>query len=231
MCNHKNLQADSEGFLVCTDCGKVMEQIYNYNYEDLSQKFSQLSFHPSKEHVLDILAHFHVYSESVATEVINLYDTIKIKIFQGTLIKKRDRDILAYSIWEIFNRMNSPRSPLEISIILEVNENSILNIEKHMSLNSTYCSPLSYVDRICANLYLPYYISKKVKEYIMNRYTVGFYKPETIIASTILLVIEEMRKEMNEKDFLKDFTVKYLSEALNISSVGIYKVKNELLSV
>lgn len=137
-----------------------------------------------KEAILDALEVLHMRSESVASKTYDLFLQLD---GHSKPFASGNRAKLAYAMWEALNREEIPRSVRVIADLFSVTPNSMLKVEKHYKLTSTFLEFSDYVKPICAFLSMRYPLTlvvlnivKDIQDRFCGR------QPETFIAAVIV---------------------------------------------
>ena len=101
--------------------------------------------------------------------------------------------VLAFLLWEMMNRYDSPRPPHQIAFVLGTTTQDMQKAEKDLGISPTYCKPSAYVEKICGDLGLnvSYKMVGIIKSVVqcVDHY---MHKPETIIGAVILQIISTL---------------------------------------
>ena len=223
-CSHtQRIDDDHTGTEVCTECGLVLDTIYYapsyYNKTSCEPRLNE-TLQNAREKARDICAILLIESEVIIGDAVHLYEELAKK---NSIKRIKKRSLLAFCIWEALNRNDSPRSPQDIACAADIPAKDIRDVENTFDVKNTYCSPSSYVNRICACLHLSHNIRVGVSEIVSALYMFGSYRPENVIAACILLFVEEKRKR-SQSSFHPEITVKYLCSKLGTSSSTVSKL-------
>lgn len=236
-CDHaRRIDDDHTATEVCTQCGLVLDTIV------FPQCFQIDSYCPSEEslgtqnfkkidkdrrlrtQLRDICAYLHADGPHFQKQVFSYFRKLRK---HATAKRKNETSLLAYAVLESFNVNLAPRPPEEVAYAAGINKAEILEVEKALNISLTYCETEFYVYRICDSLYFPTFITEGVRSAVSKLTDIGSFKPESIVAATILLFLEKIKNERGVSLFPK-ITVKYLCTLLVVSSASICKIKRAI---
>jgi hypothetical protein len=139
------------------------------------------------------------------------------------------RTRLAYAFVEALARQGTPRSPLEITTRLDVRPRDFLLMENKCCTPASYSPPSQYVERACAFLELPFYVSMLAKK-LCERIEDDFfgYKPEGVVAACIAATLREIRNKEKMREMFGDLNADKIADVLGVSRGTVARCYNML---
>ena len=221
-CPHKStIDDDRDGVSICTDCGKIVEQILypytnsNYAMDNYSTQHSNIYYHIEEACNIGNLPDCLIeYTEEWYKRLKYHLTTIADKQMQ----KIKDKDLASYALADSLYIFETPRTLQEIESYTETSVEILCSIQKLMQNKSSIDSaddPTLYADRYCANLNLSFHHIKMIKGIIRNMFGLGHLCPNTIVATVIYLYQKEQKLGIKLKD---------ICEACIVSPGNIHKI-------
>lgn len=206
-CSHENSLDDyTTGDMVCAECGLVLGRLLG------GGKMTHASAHPPvyknlssygeymriREGFMHVCSSLNVDCGLVIDNAVDMFFKLTAKSGKTPVMNKAPCE-MAYAIWETLSRQKTPKSPLLICRICDVDPTSLLKLEKTLNLVPSYCAPSLYVEYACDCLEIPYGIAqlaKKLLEHVENEYF--GHMPEALAAASILNVKKRVWEEENK---------------------------------
>ena len=180
-------------------CGLVVQQLYLTEWQGVGSRDDSETLR-DKTSIITHLDFLLIQNTKIVDDALFIMSNIRKKI---RLVGNKRRICHAYAIWEALHINKCPRSLDEIATVCAVKESQILNFEKDLNLQHTYCSPTLYVERICDSLQLPYCFQAAIRCIIRNTPRLAQHKPSNIVVTIIIRLIELARKSENDLNSLR----------------------------
>lgn len=205
-CKHLNqLEDQHEGTIVCTDCGLVIsEQLFTSTF------CPQPIFEPSsqRQEILEILERLNLSKKYVQNVEKSINEMSKKK-------KKANQNILlAASVYDAVNRMDSSLSLRNVTAVSGVSGKKITSLNKSIHILKSE----NILEKYCKLNNLEYKDYSVIKEKL-SKYRVLGHNPLTLVGSMIY---------MHCKEYKIKNSMKSIAQTLGISTISIQRyIKNE----
>lgn len=234
-CSHNN-SIDDGGFQVCTDCGKVFENIKTYeastmtdgahNYYVDAKATNPISSSELvlRQEILDVLVMLHQDHDYIAEQVINF---LKQHLPSPPDVASMfPRGLVAFAIWEILNQNGCPHSPKHIAALCLVDVAVMLRAEKVLQVAPTYCRPSLYASRIVAELSLPRLLGPTM-ERIVETVDNFMHMPETIVGGA-LIRFQDVLMARRHYILPNEITCNRVGDVLGVAAMTLAKIRADL---
>lgn len=237
---HENTTFDVHtGEEICTTCGLVLDKGISPNdvmcYSTILEEKSstQLGFELMlRDKLLDICSILHFDGNALLIDTaLHLYlELTKLPISEKTGGKayssstaslqrqlfdhERNRECLAFCLWESLHRQGIAISAYKIAAVCEVLPSSLLKVEKDYKKSTTFCSLTEYVETCCNRLGFKYCFTKPTTQ-LANKVKCYFFgKNQDLIFIACLLSIYMHKKRYQAGDidpYLEDICTQHKS--------------------
>jgi|LakMenEpi03Aug12_release.lakeMendotaPanAssembly.Ray.scaffolds.fasta_scaffold06135_13 transcription initiation factor TFIIIB Brf1 subunit/transcription initiation factor TFIIB len=212
-CSHENQLIDYRGgFVVCGECGVVIEQVFESYSHERDETFCELSGKET-EFVKEMM------------ERLNLPNSIFSHIAKRILEKKDGKNvsetIMAHCLYTTLADLGIPFTVNDVNSITGINHSKISKDKKCKNSSVVIIKTEDILERACSKLNLNFKQFTLIKESIRN--TNNGFNPSTIISAHIYRFCRTNRLNI---------TLKQISSITGISCMSIqrYMKKNELSS-
>jgi transcription initiation factor TFIIIB Brf1 subunit/transcription initiation factor TFIIB len=218
VCGHQNTVDTCEGDNVCTDCGKVVGQVYE------TPPFFMGGCHEFVSPDVDMYEFIRDCGENaklppcVMKYAENHYSKIKV-----VLLKKCSKQsIAAYALYESLNMFEVPRLAEEIAYYTGVSITDIWRVESNLVVETTFDDPAKHIVSYCQQLNMSYSEQMTLKECvesIQEEGLIGTLRSNCLSAVLIYTYCKYAKKKI---------TLKKICETCDISATSVHRVIRQL---
>lgn len=207
-CSHDNTVITAEDECVCTQCGLVLQQLFNpstWHCFPVSDKDDITDF------LHDVGDRAHIPG-NIVVHAEHYYKKIK-----GLLPKFQNKILAAYALYESLNKFEVPRMAEEIEHYSGVKLKDIWSVESNLSLEIPLSDPINYVHRYCVLLNFSYTEQTTVRRTVwsIQCLPLGNLRCNCLVAVIIYLFCKEEKKKI---------TLRKICETCNISATSVHRV-------
>jgi transcription initiation factor TFIIIB Brf1 subunit/transcription initiation factor TFIIB len=211
-CSHSDtIDDDREGTCVCTQCGLVLEQLFQQQ-----QSFAvkdKIDFSNVFCFMKDVCANASIPNCLISYA----FDYFKLLKSDMVLKGKRFKDewLASYALYETLSRHKIPRTVNEMEYFTGVPMQTFWNIESCLSFNDTLNDSQDFVARFCTLLNISYLNAKCIESIVGKMKDVGEIRSSSIVAGVIYLYCRETACKIN---------LKTICEVCAVSTGNMYKI-------
>jgi transcription initiation factor TFIIIB Brf1 subunit/transcription initiation factor TFIIB len=214
VCSHHNTVDTAEGDNVCTDCGKVVGQIYAAAFSEQQQQRRFIS--PDQlmyEYIRDVGE-----NACIAGCVVKYAEGFYSKVKKELLPRFTPKTIATYALYEALNTFEVPRMAQEIEYFTGVKIRDIWRIESTLVTEDRFSDPAQHVLHYCIILNFTYpeqmFIQKTV-DVMQEQLPLGALRSNCISAVVIYLYCKDVEKKI---------TLRKICEKCEVSATSVHRV-------
>lgn len=227
-CAHLNKCDDRDsGYEICTNCGLVLEQLYevDYNHSQHIAPYNEITISTNSKQVLNKkclitqfftdISHYSFISKQIFNLSMTYFELIKQ---QSKEMKKKFTDVqlAAYALYTVLKEEGIPRTPSEIEAVTGVNTSYLWLIQHELPDKLNVSNPTSYVSRYCTILGFEFCEISKIKTIVGNMYGMGDIRSQTLVAAIIHLYYKQHKQ--NKTTSISKLTLKQICGVCNVST-------------
>lgn len=189
MCDHPEyylIEDLRSGDRVCIKCAIVIDRLSTNTKCKIeeSNDVDHVKEQATREFIIDVCEILHIRTTFLVDTAYNIFKQMNGR---NASFNSHERAKASFAIWEALNRQGTPRCPHSIAKQCSISPKSMLLIEKRYQMDYPITDAVSYVDRICAFLNIPYAVTRMIKEIVKELQT-NFQArhPETLITAVLI---------------------------------------------
>ena len=217
-CPHKNELSDThDGFIVCSDCGLVLDNIYDSSKQiNFSSSISEIGNINLKKDSIDFVFEIMERLQVPQNYAFEVFDMIE-KCSEHVLLTE---SFITHCIYTTLQKIGVPFSLTDITSVTGLNSKKFLKERKKNDSSSIIIiESIDILERLCKKLDLDFNQFTLIKENIPNK--ICGYNPSTVAASYIYLYFRKNKIKKSLKDIC-------FYAGVSCMSVQRYLKKNEL---
>lgn len=142
------------------------------------------------------------------------------------------RPLLALTLYDVLKERKIPRELTLICYLCETSKQAIRDIQDFFLPSMQYPPIHDYVETMCANLNLSFYIMRETYEAVSELKNLSHYRPEIVVV-TVLLLIQEREKKVKyplDPRFV-NLSIQYICSTCNVARTTVNRLKKNLVGV
>lgn len=206
-CAHsRTIEDATEGNTVCVLCGLVLGQVFLPTYSVNWCEKEDIDSYTFLADVCDRACIVNCIREESYARFMKL-----MKCPQHVF---KEREVIAYALYETLIRHKNPHTPTEIAFLCNVNSNALWKIEKVL-LSCDTPQPLDFLNRFCGKLNLNWRDNVEIAKLLKSFPDIGNIRSQCIVCVCIHIHVKNTRKKLKLKD---------ICDVCLVSTANVHKI-------